>query len=456
MIQSQLLYLASANKIIEKTPNDKIYVSFWLDTVGDYVHAFLLPVSKYCFYAGGVSYQSVKSVLDYYNYIKRSLNTNGVRWSKPSSDIKNVQFKIRPLPNGFIGPSNCSDLILDSSGDVPLPRMVQSDDEELSAVLSLWIPLRSKELYDPRKLSSLSVLRKYYEIAIRCISKSKRQSFAGRLSEWIDEQLINHLTDEQFYPGFEAILQIRNSLSSEKHVHKKETVDHGLESEKKGFFENFLNSMLTSDVDENYKYDNYADKADGTWMSYIKIVCIVVGCSLIILIGVALIMKTCKNRKTAERKAEIGKYKVSINTKDNQSDEEVILLLRKNDRVVTNGGNGTETRGSSWRYVRNTKPSETSSTSNQFSIFTETEDDGEQNKPEKKKGSAELVPLLPKISTHKMKKKPRNDKSSSCINCFHKPRQLTSGEEALWINSSYQLTDRNAESLTEIVSTEGM
>lgn len=89
-----MLYFSSVAKIVERldsTEGDYRLSIAWYDTVGDYVQGFLLPISKYCFYSGNVSYESVHSVLDYYRTIKLILDTSGNRWTRSNLSIVNVE-----------------------------------------------------------------------------------------------------------------------------------------------------------------------------------------------------------------------------------------------------------------------------------------------------------------------------------------------------------------------------
>jgi len=62
------------------------------DTLGGYLHVYILPITKHSYYAGNIKYRNVKMLFDLFDELKIFLRTNGAGWSKPSKNlIESVQ-----------------------------------------------------------------------------------------------------------------------------------------------------------------------------------------------------------------------------------------------------------------------------------------------------------------------------------------------------------------------------
>lgn len=322
-VKSFLLYLSSVGHTIERRiPNDQLYLTVWYDMTGDYLQGYLLPVSRYCFYSGNVTYRSVRAVIEYYRKVKLHLDTDGSGWSRAADlDSSDADNKIAPL-HTTKAPVNCSELDVGISSEIPLPRTQLDDDSRI--IISLWIPLRTRQVYDPRSNASLSILRTYFESVIKCVPKSTRKRFPSRFARWIDENLSSHTLDDEFYPGLEGVLQIKKTLASARNLEKKSAEQYA------GLFENWFAAENTSDVREDY-----GDYDDDSSMDYVKITVVTIGLGLLLLVIILIILKMLKNRQVMERKRKLGEQKPSnqkrfFQRRNTQSDEEVLLALKKN------------------------------------------------------------------------------------------------------------------------------
>lgn len=54
------------------------------DTMGGYMHSYVLPITKVSFYAGTVKYCNTKKMFDLLVEIKDFLRTNGAGWKEPT------------------------------------------------------------------------------------------------------------------------------------------------------------------------------------------------------------------------------------------------------------------------------------------------------------------------------------------------------------------------------------
>jgi len=62
------------------------------DTMGGYLHVYILPITKHSYYAGNIKYRNAKMLFELFDELKIFLRTNGAGWSKPSKNlIESVQ-----------------------------------------------------------------------------------------------------------------------------------------------------------------------------------------------------------------------------------------------------------------------------------------------------------------------------------------------------------------------------
>uniref|UniRef100_A0A1Q3FTE1 Putative conserved plasma membrane protein n=1 Tax=Culex tarsalis TaxID=7177 RepID=A0A1Q3FTE1_CULTA len=409
-VESFLLYLSEVGQTIDRQiPNDPLYLATWYDMTGDYLQGYLLPVAKYCFYSGNVTYRSVRSVIEFYRKVKLHLDTDGSGWSRPvdldSSDADN---KIPPLHTSKT-PANCSDLDLGISSEIPLPKTQLDDDSRV--IISLWIPFRNRQVYDPRSNASLSVLRTFFEGVISCVPKSTRRRFPSRFARWIDESLSSHTLDQEFYPGLEGILQIKKALKNARALEKKSTEQYA------GLFENWFAADNSSDVREDY-----GDYEDDSSLDYVKITIVAIGLGVLLLVIILIMAKMLKNRKIMKRKEKLEQQKPSnqkrfFQRRNTQSDEEVLLALKKNVKK-----HPAEKRHS-WSYIRQPKVLQKLRPGKQLPPFTDTDEDDDDNfEPflSQSKTPIERLPLLPKPQTSassSSKKKTRCGPGCVCVTC---------------------------------------
>ena len=111
---------------------------------------YFLPVIKFSYYTGNVSYATASSAYSLFERCKELLDTNGNGWKDPITDFSRLHFKIDPIDlSNFLedeGMKSCVSLVLnkddaDNEEDmlVELPKIELEENEELSTI---WIPFK--------------------------------------------------------------------------------------------------------------------------------------------------------------------------------------------------------------------------------------------------------------------------------------------------------------------------
>uniref|UniRef100_A0A1B0FB12 Uncharacterized protein n=1 Tax=Glossina morsitans morsitans TaxID=37546 RepID=A0A1B0FB12_GLOMM len=196
------------------------------DTLGGYLNYYLMPISKYSYYAGQVSLQTVENVISLHRNCKKYLNVNGNAWRAPIKDVLRKLKSVHIEPLHMDESRGCSEasfcLHLDMNSDqvhydkekmiVPLPNLDPEDHNNF--LNNIWIPFKDKQTYDLRSDSSAYVLVKFYETVSKCYQYQHidQNCFNNKFRNWLLENIHVHMNDEQFYPGLGAILRIYEIL----------------------------------------------------------------------------------------------------------------------------------------------------------------------------------------------------------------------------------------------------
>ncbi|XP_065077014.1 uncharacterized protein LOC135700430 isoform X2 [Ochlerotatus camptorhynchus] len=443
VIKSLLLYFSSVGSMVDKlVAKNDVIVAAWYDTAGDYLQSYLYPVCKYCFYSGNVSYYSVRSVRDYYRKVKLRLDTDGFGWSRPNLDATDAQSNVQVLKS-YQNRTNCSELIFNATTEIPLPKA--EFDDETQEVISLWVPLKARQVYDPRANASLSILKIYVGTILHCIPHGKQTNkFATHFIQWIEENFIKHYMDDQFYPGLESILRIKKTLEADiaaKSIKKKSITEHDEESGSKGFLESLLGSDESAKVEEDYEDEQEEDER--RWLRIKTLTATVIFALFLLVLIVVISVKLRMNRKAMKRKAATRSEhfkpwdrKKFFKRRGDQSDEDVLLMLEKQP----GRSNPSETSESGWKHVKPQKlerKSQKPGTSKQIPPFSDTEDDEDFNPFQPKQHSAEKIPLIAKDDR---KKKGRCGRGCLCMSCVKKSKN-GNGHQDLQNSSAYKLAN---------------
>lgn len=270
-----------------------------------YLKHIILPMTKYSFYAGNVTYSVAQNVFNLYERCKESLDTNGNSWSDPITDFSQFSINIQSLniqqPPDEDVVKTCANLAMNQNDDdneedmlVPLPKIETSQDENLSTI---WLPLRRKHIFNINSRTSAFILFRYYVMVTQCFRYQgiNQSIFNRKLKVWISENVIPYLDDDQLYPAFGAVLRIIETIRDQN-----EAIYQGTKEKKnrKSHRVDVL-SIVNSELDE--KFGNFSfdlKNRDVTW--WIFAVALAAGITLLIAILIYLVCRFCCNRKKRE------------------------------------------------------------------------------------------------------------------------------------------------------------
>ncbi|XP_034823907.1 uncharacterized protein [Maniola hyperantus] len=219
-IKSILRYFRNAIKTAE-TNLDKqtavILEEALSDTIGAHMRSEILPTVRFAFYAGYVPYRRVRELHDFYNDLKKFLNTQGLGWKRPSSipELSNITVEKIRIGSGRYYLNPCASLVTrrDAKSCIHFPPLKSDDDLRPSAVM---LPFKSGGLVNLVSPSSQNALLKYYTTASRCILHSSPEScrhadfmsFNNELWHWMKRDVAPHLDDEKLYAAYGGVLRI--------------------------------------------------------------------------------------------------------------------------------------------------------------------------------------------------------------------------------------------------------
>uniref|UniRef100_A0A1A9W7Y0 Uncharacterized protein n=1 Tax=Glossina brevipalpis TaxID=37001 RepID=A0A1A9W7Y0_9MUSC len=229
MIAVLINYFHACYQTISRLANDasKILAErAFHDAVGGYLNYYLVPVTKFSFYAGQVSLETAENVLQMHKQCKQFLNVNGNGWKSPMKNVLKELKKvhIEPLHMGEQTESDetsfCLRLNINSEQTefeqgkmiVPLPKLEPEDRNDFLG--NIWLPFKRKRSFDLRAENSAYIVVKFYETVTKCYQCEhvNQDCFNEKFRTWILENIQVHLNDEQFYPGLGAILRISENL----------------------------------------------------------------------------------------------------------------------------------------------------------------------------------------------------------------------------------------------------
>ncbi|KAJ6643295.1 hypothetical protein Bhyg_08253, partial [Pseudolycoriella hygida] len=204
-----------------------------------YLHFFYLPFVKFSFYAGTLTYKSAINVFNLLNNCKDILNTHGNGWRMSTFQFLKMNFNIQRISNhtkGLASESSkifkdpCGNLILSSEDGytsdytdhqmiVPLPRIESTDNDSL---VNAWLPFKHKRNFILNSKSSAFVLTKYYVDVVKCYQFRNVMSnpFNQRFRKLLNEKVLPLILNEEFYPGFGAILRVWETLKENGVTHR--------------------------------------------------------------------------------------------------------------------------------------------------------------------------------------------------------------------------------------------
>lgn len=293
----------------------------FFDMLGGYLKHFLLPITKYSFYAGNVSFTTANNLFILYDKCKELLNTNGNSWRDPISDFSSFSFHIEKIIISKEAESDepmkaCVNLMLnkddndnDESMLVALPKMEMEESEDLSTI---WLPFKRKHTFNLNSKTSAFILLKYFVQVSKCYDYqgASQANFNRKLKTWLSENILPYLDDDKLYPAFGAILRILESVkqSSDSGYFGVSSTNHhspiktlfSEHKEKSGGYG--MLRMKNQDIED---YDTQLEEEYNDVRNYINLGVIIVGSFVFLLVLIFCSIKMSKNRSKAKKKRQM-------------------------------------------------------------------------------------------------------------------------------------------------------
>lgn len=183
----------------------------------------MLPIAKFSFYSGNVTYSVVQNIFNLYERCKELLDTNGNGWNDPTTDFSQFKIDIEPLDvkklsTGDDAMRACVNLAMNQNDDdneedmlVPMPKIETEEGEELSTI---WLPLKRKHIFNVHSETSAFILFRYFVMVSQCYSHQgiNQAIFNRKLNLWLVENILPYLEDDQLYPAFGGVLRILQTV----------------------------------------------------------------------------------------------------------------------------------------------------------------------------------------------------------------------------------------------------
>lgn len=199
---------------------DSIMTAALSDVVGGYLKVWVLPVAKLDFYGGTISQENIVKLFLFYDEIKNYLGTDGEGWHCPDEDILNT-LTINIAPPKQVSSTRsikdpCEQLAYfektPNGLDIPLPQIHWNSKSS-----TLFLPLKNISLIPMNDPGTASALVKYYDTAKSCIettNPSQLEIFETRFQNWLSDNVIPHLNDDDVYLALGSVLALVNRTNA--------------------------------------------------------------------------------------------------------------------------------------------------------------------------------------------------------------------------------------------------
>lgn len=338
------------------------------DTIGDYLNHYLIPVTKYSYYAGEISYKTTKSLYDLFEYCKKILNTNGIGWRQPINSFKNLTNEIQPIQfdeekNDEVIDENeqtpCVNLILlgDDINDleedmlVSLPKVEVDENGDL---LNIWLPFKRKHNFNVAAKSSAFILMRYFVSVTKCydFEGNSQEMFNQNFEKWLKENVVPFLHKKSFYPAFGAVLRIIETVKSRKKakagksdktpdefVKLEQEVDKiAVTSEEPSFFEKLIHPIGQLRKKEEEESSGELSKEEQEEKNnIIKISILLILIVTVVVVIIAGFIKMKKMRKQSSESLVSSQKSNKSSPKVSVKDEEIALSERSSAIMSDNG-----------------------------------------------------------------------------------------------------------------------
>ena len=207
---------AAIRKEAKDPETDTIMTTALSDAIGGYFKVWVLPIAKLDYYGGTISQANVIKLFQFYNEIKRYLDTDGEGWHKPEEKTLNTMtINVAPLQlfsNTRSMNDPCDHLAYfektPTGLGIPIPNVNWNDKFS-----TMFVPLKNVSLISMNTPNSSSNLIKYYDAARSCIQTSnpkEQNNFDEKFQKWLIDEVVPHLKDENLYLALGNVLTLVN------------------------------------------------------------------------------------------------------------------------------------------------------------------------------------------------------------------------------------------------------
>ncbi|CRK96555.1 CLUMA_CG010086, isoform A [Clunio marinus] len=197
--------------------------------LGSFLKHQFLPLAKYSFYSGNITYKVVENISNLFERCKELLDTNGNDWRNPITDFSQFSSYIEPISlttqlNDAEAMKSCACLATNQNDDnddeemiVPLPKMEIDEDDALSTI---WLPLKRKHIFNINSKASTFILFRFFVTVSQCYKYQNidQSIFNQRLKVWLLENISPYLNDDKLYPAFGGVLRIFKTIKGPNDV----------------------------------------------------------------------------------------------------------------------------------------------------------------------------------------------------------------------------------------------
>ncbi|XP_069685453.1 uncharacterized protein [Periplaneta americana] len=350
--------------------HQNMMMSVLADTLGGYLHSYVLPLVRRMYYAGTVRLENIKELVEYSEAVNKFLRTDGSGWRRPLR-VAGECVAAEPLvvnPPGHFE-KICSKLVTFTgiqggakksrskmSGkpsqqwtmykrsvrkarsfpkqrkrrglqmSIPLPYL---DDAIKPAAVAL--PYKASHLLSLQSESSAFILVRYYVDSTKCLlaascSAHELHEFNSNYYQWLKSEVIPHLRDDKWYPGFGGVLRVieamkKYGLGTHEDVEDGDSSERVSDDEQNEIPFPFGQPQFPSEGEEELLPENQNPKEEAmTAISKRKLILFVVGTAagafILILICIC-ICKICRSKCTIrcvrkDNKKEVAEEKQQL------------------------------------------------------------------------------------------------------------------------------------------------
>ncbi|KAF5305944.1 hypothetical protein FQA39_LY09100 [Lamprigera yunnana] len=186
------------------------------DILGGYLQRFVIPIAKYSYYAGYISYNSMDKLYKLLEQMKWFLNTKGKGWSECEDFFELHIEALEVTQQNDI--DACEHLMYNNNKgeiQIPLPFV-----DSMTNPTAIAVPLKNRSIIGIESKHSSYILVDYYTVALNCLTSSQVnesviKDFKSGLLLWIHIHILPLLNKGKFYAAFGGVLRITQALKHE-------------------------------------------------------------------------------------------------------------------------------------------------------------------------------------------------------------------------------------------------